>query len=126
MAKKTMKMPADQASDCQTQWAAGPPSSRARTAATVTLSGWFVANPWSQLGIVATGTIALLANVRMKKGGMPARGEIAAECELDLVPDILIGLNILRILLGDIPDREYISRVLNTIIHPLVTGQPRR
>jgi AcrR family transcriptional regulator len=55
-----------------------------------------------------------------------ARGEIAAECELDLVPDILIGLNILRILLGDIPDREYISRVLNTIIHPLVTGQPRR
>jgi AcrR family transcriptional regulator len=55
-----------------------------------------------------------------------ARGEIAAECELDLVPDILIGLNILRILLGDIPDREYISRVLNTIIRPLVTGQPRR
>ena len=55
-----------------------------------------------------------------------ARGEIAAECELDLVPDILIGLNILRILLGDVPDREYVSRVLNTIIHPLVTRQPRR
>jgi hypothetical protein len=55
-----------------------------------------------------------------------AKKTMKMPAELDLVPDILIGLNILRILLGDIPDREYISRVLNTIIHPLVTGQPRR
>ena len=55
-----------------------------------------------------------------------ARGEIAAECDLDLVPDVLIGLNVLRILLGEVPDREYISRALNTIVYPLVTAQPRR
>jgi AcrR family transcriptional regulator len=55
-----------------------------------------------------------------------ARGEIAPELELELVPDIVLGLNILRILLGDPPDREYVSRVLNTIIYPLVTTQPKR
>jgi hypothetical protein len=38
----------------------------------VTLSGWVRAKPWSQLGIVATGTIALLANMRTKKGRIPA------------------------------------------------------
>jgi hypothetical protein len=42
------------------------------------------------------------------------------------VPDIVLGLNVLRILLGDPPDREYVSRVLNTIIYPLVTTQPKR
>ncbi|HXR13740.1 MAG TPA: TetR/AcrR family transcriptional regulator [Solirubrobacteraceae bacterium] len=52
-----------------------------------------------------------------------ARGEIAADRELDLVPDIVIGLNMLRILLGEAPDREYVSRVLTTVIHPLVTAQ---
>jgi len=55
-----------------------------------------------------------------------ARGEIAADRDLDLVPDVLIGLNILRILLGEVPDREYVSRVLNTIIYPLVTTRPPR
>lgn len=55
-----------------------------------------------------------------------ARGEIAAECQLELVPDVVLGLNALRILLGETPDREYVSRVLNTIVYPLVTAQPRR
>jgi AcrR family transcriptional regulator len=55
-----------------------------------------------------------------------ARGEIDADRELDLVPDILLGLNILRIAIGETPDREYVSRVLKTIIYPLVTMQPRR
>jgi AcrR family transcriptional regulator len=55
-----------------------------------------------------------------------ARGEIAAECELELVPDIVIGLNVLRILAGVAPDRAYVSRVLNTIVYPLVTTQPSR
>ena len=54
-----------------------------------------------------------------------ARGEIAAECQLELVPDVVLGLNALRILLGETPDREYVSRVLNTIVYPLVTAQPR-
>lgn len=53
-----------------------------------------------------------------------ARGEIAAERELDLVADIVVGLNILRIMLGEAPDREYVARVLNTIIYPLVTMAP--
>ena len=55
-----------------------------------------------------------------------ARGEIAAECQLELVPDVVLGLNALRILLGETPDREYVSRVLHTIVYPLVTAQPRR
>ena len=52
-----------------------------------------------------------------------ARGEIAGDRELDLIPDIVIGLNMLRILVGETPDREYVSRVLTTIIHPLLTAQ---
>jgi AcrR family transcriptional regulator len=55
-----------------------------------------------------------------------AREEIAPQTDLELVPDIVLGLNLLRTLLGDPPDREYISRVLNTIIYPLVTTQPKR
>jgi AcrR family transcriptional regulator len=55
-----------------------------------------------------------------------ARGEIAADCDLELVPDIVIGLNILRIMLGETPNREHVSRVLHTIIYPLVTSQPSR
>ena len=55
-----------------------------------------------------------------------ARGEIAAECQLELVADVVLGLNALRILLGETPDREYVSRVLNTIVYPLVTAQRRR
>ncbi len=55
-----------------------------------------------------------------------ARGEIAPELDLELVPDIVLGLSVLRILLGDPPDRAYVSRVLNTIIYPLVTTQPKR
>jgi hypothetical protein len=53
-----------------------------------------------------------------------ARGEIAAERELDLVADIVVGLNVLRIMLGEAPDREYVARVLNTIIYPLLTTAP--
>ena len=52
-----------------------------------------------------------------------ARGEIAGDRELDLIPDIVIGLNMLRILLGETPDRAYVSRVLSTIIHPLLTAR---
>jgi len=53
-----------------------------------------------------------------------ARGEIPAERDLELVPDIVIGLNLLRILLGEVPDREFVRRVLETIVYPLVTASP--
>jgi AcrR family transcriptional regulator len=52
------------------------------------------------------------------------RGEIAPERELDLIPDILIGLNMLRLLLGEMPDREFVRRVFDEIIHPLATAAP--
>jgi AcrR family transcriptional regulator len=54
------------------------------------------------------------------------RGEIAADRDLELVPDILIGLNLLRILQGKAPDREFVRRVFEDIIHPLVTSPPSR
>src|ERR1039458_5765879 len=46
------------------------------------------------------------------------RGEIAADRDLELLPDIVIGLNVLQIVLGETPDRKHVSRVLNTIIYP--------
>ena len=54
------------------------------------------------------------------------RGEIAADCDLELLPDIVIGLNVLQVMLGETPDRKHVSRVLNTIIYPLVTTQAER
>jgi AcrR family transcriptional regulator len=51
-----------------------------------------------------------------------ARGEISAERDLDLVPDVMIGLNMLRVLLGEAPDREFVRQVLETIVYPLVTA----
>jgi AcrR family transcriptional regulator len=53
------------------------------------------------------------------------RGEIAADRDLELLPDIVIGLNILQIMLGETPDRKHASRVLNTIIYPLATQSSR-
>jgi AcrR family transcriptional regulator len=53
------------------------------------------------------------------------RGEIEADRDLELLPDIVIGLNILQITLGGTPDRTHASRVLNTIIYPLATQSKR-
>jgi len=55
-----------------------------------------------------------------------ARGEIPAERDLELIPDIIIGLNLVRVMMGEFPDREYVERVLHTIIYPLVTAAPSR
>ena len=52
-----------------------------------------------------------------------ARGEISTERDLELIPDIVIGLNLMRILQGAGPDREHARRVLQTIIHPLVIAR---
>ncbi len=54
-----------------------------------------------------------------------ARGEISAERDLELIPDVLMGLNSLRILLGEVPDREYVRKVFETIIYPLVIAEPK-
>ena len=47
---------------------AGPTMSD-RQALTVTLNGWYVANPWSQLGIELSGTKAAEMNVSGKMSG---------------------------------------------------------
>ena len=55
-----------------------------------------------------------------------ARGEIAAGRDLDVLSDVLIGLNTLQILLGEVPDRAYVRRVLETILYPLATAPESR
>ncbi len=50
------------------------------------------------------------------------RGEIPAGRDLGLVPDILMGLNTFRALQGEAPDRDFLRRVLDTVIYPLVTA----
>lgn len=51
-----------------------------------------------------------------------ARGEISAARDLSLLPDILIALNLLRGIVGEVPDRDFVRRVLKDIIYPLVTA----
>jgi AcrR family transcriptional regulator len=51
-----------------------------------------------------------------------ARGEIAADRELDLVPDILMGLNLLRTVVGRSVDREFVRRVFDEVVLPLVSA----
>src|SRR3954452_21585218 len=51
-------MPTIQMSARVTSWAVGPPMVRARAALTTTDTGWFLAQPCSHEGIVATGTNA--------------------------------------------------------------------
>ncbi|MGO9890904.1 MAG: TetR/AcrR family transcriptional regulator [Solirubrobacteraceae bacterium] len=55
-----------------------------------------------------------------------ARGEIPADQDLELIPDIIIGLNLVRMVTGEFPDRSYVQRVLRTIIYPLLTGKSGR
>jgi AcrR family transcriptional regulator len=52
------------------------------------------------------------------------RGEIPAARNLELVPDILIGMNMVRLLVGDPPDRTFVRRVFDEIVYPLVTAPP--
>jgi len=55
-----------------------------------------------------------------------SRGEIAPQLDIDLVPDIVIGLNLLRMVLGQSPDRAYVERVLRNIVYPLVADRRRQ
>jgi AcrR family transcriptional regulator len=50
------------------------------------------------------------------------RGEIPAERDLDLIPDALLALNLLQLVLGGVPDREFVRRVIHNLIYPLVTA----
>jgi AcrR family transcriptional regulator len=55
-----------------------------------------------------------------------ARGEISAHRDLSLVPDVALGLNLLRIISGRPIDRVFIRRVLEDVILPLATAPTRR
>lgn len=53
-----------------------------------------------------------------------ARGEIPAGRDLSLIPDALLGLNVLRVITGRPLDRVYVRRVLEDVIVPLAGGPP--
>jgi hypothetical protein len=39
------------------------------------------------------------------------------------VPDVLMGLSMLRVVPGEPPDRQFVRRVFDEIIDPLVTAR---
>jgi AcrR family transcriptional regulator len=51
------------------------------------------------------------------------RGEIPAGNDLSLIPDVALGLNVLRVITGRPIDRVYVRRVLEDVILPLA-GAP--
>jgi AcrR family transcriptional regulator len=53
------------------------------------------------------------------------RGEIPAGRDLSLIPDVALGLNVLRVMTGRPLDRVYVRRVLEDVILPL-SGAPIR
>src|SRR5260221_11673973 len=59
----TMKIPASQAVLFHRFPDSGPPSASARIVSTTKVTGWFLANAWSQSGMVEIGTNAELTNV---------------------------------------------------------------
>jgi AcrR family transcriptional regulator len=53
-----------------------------------------------------------------------ARGDIPVGRDLTLVPDALMGLNVLRVMTGRPIDRVYVRRALETLILPLAAVDP--
>ena len=51
-----------------------------------------------------------------------ARGEIRAGRDLSLVPDVALGLNLLRMVSGRPIDRLFVRRVLEDVVIPLATA----
>ena len=51
-----------------------------------------------------------------------ARGEISPDRDLSLVPDVALGLNLLRFITGRPIDRVFVRRVLDDVILPLATA----
>jgi AcrR family transcriptional regulator len=52
------------------------------------------------------------------------RGEIPASRDLTLVPDVALGLHIVRMITGRPIDRLFVRRVLDDVILPLATAAP--
>ncbi|MUL47294.1 TetR/AcrR family transcriptional regulator [Mycobacterium sp. CBMA293] len=52
------------------------------------------------------------------------RGEISATRDVTLLPDAVLGLNILRMISGRPIDRIYVRRVLDDVVLPLATAPP--
>lgn len=51
-----------------------------------------------------------------------ARGEVPADRDLTLVPDVALGLNFLRMVSGRPIDRLFVRRVLEDVVLPLATA----
>jgi AcrR family transcriptional regulator len=51
-----------------------------------------------------------------------ARGEIPAGRDLSLIPDVALGLNVLRVITGRPIDRVYVRRMLEDVILPMAGG----
>ncbi len=51
-----------------------------------------------------------------------SRGEIPPHVDIELIPDIVLGLNLLLMVRGELPDRAHLDRVLHNIIYPLVSA----
>jgi riboflavin biosynthesis pyrimidine reductase len=51
-----------------------------------------------------------------------ARGEVPAGRDLALAPDVVLGLNMLRVVTGRPCDRVFVRRVLEDVILPLATA----
>jgi AcrR family transcriptional regulator len=51
-----------------------------------------------------------------------SRGEISTERDLSLLPDAVLGLNLLRMISGRPLDRIYVRRVLDDVVLPLATA----
>lgn len=54
------------------------------------------------------------------------RGEIPTTNDLTLLPDAVLGLNILRMISGRPIDRIYVRRVLDDVVLPLAAASPAR
>jgi AcrR family transcriptional regulator len=52
-----------------------------------------------------------------------ARGEIPASRDLSLIPDALLGLNVLRVMTGRPIDRVYVRRALEGLLLPLAAAE---
>lgn len=60
-----------------------------------------------------------------------ARGEIPPGRDVSLVPDVVIAMSSLRLLLGEAVDRDFLRRVFEDVVYPLVSApvpgpRPRR
>jgi AcrR family transcriptional regulator len=60
--------------------------------------------------------------IRMLLDRAVARGEIPSGRDLSLIPDVALGLNVLRVMAGRPIDRVYVRRVFEDVILPLANA----